>query len=196
MRHLSSEHLSAAAEPFLEQLGIGLIEADLASGKVHLDEAALRLFGGDPDWLLDGVMFSRFLQQVDVNDRDCFCRCIGMIDSQSRSFITEYRTYPDSNRTCWVLVRGRGYFDENGLLFRVVGIVVDVTALKSDDRSYVSPVPGGESLNDLADLIIAARRLVDHLALDEMRPLINDLLMQVGMQLGADIRRQARTAFQ
>lgn len=119
-----------------------------------------------------------------------------MLGPESPSFITEYRTHPDTTRTCWVLVRGRGYFDEDGALFRIVGIVIDVTALKADEQSYVNAFPSGERLVDLADLVIAARHLIDRLTLDEMRPLIDDLLLRVGMRLGAEVKNQTRAALQ
>lgn len=196
MRPLSDVNVPVPAEPFLEQLGIGLIDADFASQQVYFDEAALQFFGGDPEWMLGGVMFSRFLQQVHVDDRDCVRDCVRMIGPNSPSFVSEHRTYPDPTRTCWVLVRGRGYFDTDGVLLRIVGVVIDVTALKTDDRSYMSTVSSGERLNDLADLVIAARRLIDHLSLSDMRPLIDDLLMRVGMRLGAEVKSEARAALQ
>lgn len=184
------------AEPFLEQLGIGLLDADVKSGKVDLDLSALQFFGGDPQWTVDGVDFERLLKQVHIEDRTCIRDCISMLDATSPSFVMEYRTQPDSDTTSWVLVRGRGYFDENGALFRIVGVVINITALKTDERSYTSAFPVGERLVDLADLIIAARRLIDRLQLSEMRPLIDDLLIQLGMKLGAQMQSQGRAALQ
>lgn len=196
MRHLSNDQHCFRAEPDLEHLGIGFLDMDFASGKIHLDEAALQLFGGDSAWILDGVLLSRFLELIHVSDRDCVHDCFCRISPNSASFITEYRTYSDSKGIGWVLVRGRGYFDESGALLRIVGIVVDVTALKTDERAYVSMLPGSERLSDLADIVISARRLIDHLALGDMRPLIDDLLMRIGMRLGAEIKNQAHAALQ
>ncbi len=146
--------------------------------------------------MLDGVTFSPLRQQIHVDDRDCVSERLRMIRPDAPSFVTEHRTYPDPGWTCWVLVRGRGYFDANGVLLRIVGIVIDVTGLKADERSYMSAVPSGECLTDVADLIMAARRLIDHLTLSEMRPMIDDLLVRVGMRLGAQVKGQAHAALQ
>lgn len=168
----------------------------MRSGKVDLDLPALQFFGGDPQWMEDGVAFGRLLEQVHVDDRTCIRDCISTLDSTSPSFIMEYRTQPGPGTTYWVLFRGRGYFDRDESLLRIVGVVINITALKTDERSFMSAFPVGERLVDLADLIIAARRLIDRLQLSDMRPLVDDLLVQLGMELGAQMKSQARAALQ
>lgn len=196
LRPLPVDQFSVTKEHLLEQLGIGLVDADMRSGKVEIDLPALQFFGGTSQRFVDGVTFERLLEQVHSDDRTRVKDCIGALDPTSSSFSMEYRTTPDLDTTYWVLFRGRGYFDDEEALLRIVGVVINITVLKTDERAVMSAFPVGERLVDLADLIIAARRLVDSLQLDEMRPLVDELLIQLGMKLGAQMKSQARSALQ
>jgi PAS domain S-box-containing protein len=70
----------------------------------------------------------KFLERIHPEDRSRYLEAVSRLSVNAETFHTEYRMLLPGSRVCWIEARGRGFFDPQGELVRVVGIAADVTS--------------------------------------------------------------------
>ncbi len=71
-------------------------------------------------------------------DRPMVRRAVGMAIQERRNFETEYRITQRDGQEKWLLVRGRPFYDESGVIRFIEGLAIDVTALKHAEAEKIA----------------------------------------------------------
>lgn len=76
---------------------------------------------------------SEFLTRLHSEDCLRYMDVLSHLTPSQDSYHTRYRKMLLNGRMCWIEARGRGFFDADGRLARVLGVAADVTALKESE---------------------------------------------------------------
>jgi PAS domain S-box-containing protein len=89
----------------------------------------------------------QLLNRIHPGDRQRYMNTLRDLTPAHDTYLTSYRKLLPDGRNCWIEVRGRGFFDCQGNLLRVVGIASDITARKEAE----------DSLRELSSRLITAQ---------------------------------------
>jgi PAS domain S-box-containing protein len=132
----SSEKLRASEERFRmasEATGFGTYEVSLHSQQILCSAQMKRILGCEPEADLN---LARFLDLVDSEDRPAVRRCLLALrrDTDGRHRI-EFRAIRPDGSVCWLLDRGRVFFEgDKAEATRVIGTVLDITDQKQAEE--------------------------------------------------------------
>jgi PAS domain S-box-containing protein len=166
-----------------------------------------------PEWteltgqsLADAVGFG-WTRVVHPDDRDIARRTVAAAIQARSAFNLRYRMLASKGRALWVAAGAVPSFGPPDLTF--LGFLGSITQMKdpaADTRafgslgSFVPPpahpaTPPGSMLEALADHLLMAHALVEPAAVVRLRPLIERMLHEVGIELArAEQQGQARAA--
>ena len=106
------------------------------------------------------------ITRVHPDDRDRFTTTINALRPEQPSYKVSYRMLRPDKSTVWLEESGRGFFDANGNIYRVVGISADVTEAKTSERA----------LRDLSGRLITSQE-------EERRRVARELHDNIGQEL-------------
>src|SRR5215831_19440150 len=95
------------------------------------------------------VRHEQFVDKIHPDDRPGFLAAIAGLTPQSPTAEVTYRTLVPEGTPVWLKSNGRGFFDGEGKLLRVIGMVADVTDIKRAEerlREYEKTVEGLEEM--------------------------------------------------
>ncbi len=76
---------------------------------------------------------TQFLGRMHADDRAHCIKTIRELTPAQDKYVTSYRELLPEAKTCWIEARGRGFFDGEGNLVRIVGIASDMTVQKESE---------------------------------------------------------------
>ena len=76
-----------------------------------------------------------FLASLHPSDRTRYDEKLNELSPAQDTYVALYRLQSLAGRTSWIEARGRGFFDKDGDLIRVIGIASDVTARKRSEEA-------------------------------------------------------------
>jgi PAS domain S-box-containing protein len=120
-------------------LGLALASADLgtwewdpATDAMVLSRRTAEIYGVDRE----GVHLRESLRQrLHPEDREAARLAAEKAAAERTDYDIEYRVLRDGDDPVWVAVRGRGLYDANGSLLRMLGVVQDITARKRSEEA-------------------------------------------------------------
>jgi PAS domain S-box-containing protein len=77
----------------------------------------------------------QFVDKIHPGDRQKFLDAIAGLNPENPTAEVTYRAVASDGTLVWLKSNGRGFFDEQGKLLRVIGMVADVTELKRAEES-------------------------------------------------------------
>lgn len=110
----------------LEAARMGTIEWDLINEQVHISDVTRQIFD-----FAEGtttVTVAGFRTHIHPDYRDLVQRAFRADLAGAPSKELEYRLQRPDGSNCWVVVRARVFFDEEGTPVRRIGVIVDVTS--------------------------------------------------------------------
>lgn len=125
-----------------------------SEGRLRLALESGRMYAFEWDWKTDVVRRSEeyaavlgitgsplevtgreFLAELHPNDRVRYLEILKELSPAQETYVALYRLQLPGGRAYWIETRGRGFFDENRDLIRVVGIAADVTSRKESEEA-------------------------------------------------------------
>lgn len=113
------------------------------------------------------VTRKRFLTRVHPDDRAAFIAAVDNLTPQNPRTQISYRLFRDDGALIWLEMHGRGLFDTQGKMLRMIGMVADITERKQAEerlREYEKAVEGSEEMITVVDreyrYLIANRRFL------------------------------------
>lgn len=125
-----------------------------------------------------------FLNRLNPSDRSNYIDVLTHLTPAQDTYRTEYRkTLPDG-KIRWMEARGRGFFDSDGNLVRVVGIAADITARKESE----------DALRTLSACLINAQEEERKRLARELHDGVSQALavISIGMSQAAKATREAQ----
>jgi len=119
----------ASAQAALSGAGMGVWVMDVRSGELRWDRRVAEIHGVDHD-SFDGRM-ETFISCIHPDDAGEALSAIQSAIAGGGPFVTEFRVLRPDGTTGWVEGRGRAVRDEEGSPFKVVGIGLDTTVLRT-----------------------------------------------------------------
>jgi PAS domain S-box-containing protein len=107
-------------------------EWDVTSGVVVRSPERLKVLGGREPLRLS---HEQFMNTVHSDDRPRFIATIAGLTSKHPTAEVIYRVQSSDGRLVWLRSTGRAFFDSEGKLLRVVGMVADITDLKRAEEA-------------------------------------------------------------
>jgi PAS domain S-box-containing protein len=80
----------------------------------------------------------QFIARVYPEDREAYAATVAGLTPQNPTYQTSYRMLRPDGEVIWLEEGGRGFFDSNGGLLRMIGIVADVTERKLAEEALSS----------------------------------------------------------
>src|SRR5262249_62366946 len=77
----------------------------------------------------------RFVDKILPDDRPKFLAAIAGLTPESPTAEVTYRALASDGTLVWLKSNGRGFFDAEGEMLRVIGMVADITDLKRAEES-------------------------------------------------------------
>ena len=121
---LSEERLRLAAEAGR----MYAFEWDPATDRVYRSAECASVLGSadEPQWTSAQAFFTK----IHPDDRDAFVRFISGLTPGNDRYKTSYRFRRPDGGVIWLEENGHAYFDEQGKMLRLIGMVADITARK------------------------------------------------------------------
>ena len=115
----------------LEKLRLGSWSLDIRSGAISASDEQARIFGytTPPEWTLD-----LYLSHILPEDRERNERFNRELVANPRNWTNEYRIRRVDGSIRWLQDIGGPEFDEQGNVIRLLGVVRDVTEIKTTER--------------------------------------------------------------
>ena len=163
----------------------GAWDWDIPSDLVRADTFVALLFNVDPEEAAIGLPLSAYIEGIHPEDREHVHTLIRRCIDEDAPFVAEYRVMSADGVTRWMLDRGHIMRDAAGRPTHGRGIIVDITWSRTgklspttDDPAYsVSP------LEQVADLVLAAHKVITQLQDPALKEPADALLMAIGRQL-------------
>jgi PAS domain S-box-containing protein len=112
----------------------GIWDWDLKTEVLTWDDRCKKIFGLAPDF---PITYEWHLNALHPDDRERVSEAGAIALREQTEFNEEYRTfYPDGTMR-WILARGRGYYDETGKPYRMLGIVIDISDRKEAESAFL-----------------------------------------------------------
>ena len=120
----------------VDTAGLGTWDYDPGANMLIWDHRCREIFGMMPAGIID---LESFLKLVLPDDKGATEQTLNWALSGkiSGEFDMEYRTVPIGNKTKWLKVKGKVYFDENGSATRLIGTMMDITVQKLIDEANI-----------------------------------------------------------
>ena len=156
------------------------------TGLVHASDQVNKLFGLAPN-AQSGLEIGFYEARVHPDDLDWLRqehpRCFG----PSGQGIVEYRVFDDAGEIHWVLSSGLYTLDPGGRVETAHGMMIDVTAFKSDGNDVrTAPTFVVDPLQETANTLIRAHRAAVQTDNTQLQFEIELALTTVGMALAKD----------
>jgi PAS domain S-box-containing protein len=113
-----------------ESANLGLWVYDPRQDSAWMSDKGRTIYGFAPD---EPISRASFFLAVHPDDRDTVVAAFNRALDLTNTFEIEHRIKSNSGDTTWVIVRGRGLYDEQGNTLELIGVTVDVTAQKKID---------------------------------------------------------------
>lgn len=143
----SKERLQLATEA----AGIGIWEWDLVTNRQLWDERCKALFGVAPD---AEVSYEAWQAALHPEDRQRMLGDGRRTPAVPEEFRTQYRVVWPDGSVHWLLARGRTRF-EGGRAVRMLGIVIDITAMKETETELVRAKESADAANQAKNEFLA-----------------------------------------
>jgi two-component system, cell cycle sensor histidine kinase and response regulator CckA len=134
LRTKQEQELARSEERFrLAQEGarMGTWDVDLVTGITTWSDGLRTLYGVDADY---PAGFEHLLPLVHPEDRERVTAEVTEADAHGVDFEFEFRIVRPSGEPCWLLARTSSFRGDDGELVRVLGVAVDITALKQGEQ--------------------------------------------------------------
>ncbi|KAB1073225.1 PAS domain-containing protein [Methylobacterium planeticum] len=165
---------------------LGTWETDLASGTVYPSRRFAEFLGLNAHRAAGGVPLGAVLNSVHEADRERVGALVHEAHRTAGRFEAEFRTLGRGGATHWVAARGQIGPDARGRGLRCRGIVVDLTGTRQPASGHADAQT--RVLNQLAETVMAARRMADTLDVSVLHTLLDLLLFEVGRELTKAVR--------
>jgi PAS domain S-box-containing protein len=106
---------------------IGSWNWDLANNELTWSERCNEFFGFPPGYL---ITYGAFLQSIHEEDRQRIDQAVTKSIQEKTEYFAEMRVVLPDGQVCWLMAKGRGFYDDHGKPIRMHGIVMDITASK------------------------------------------------------------------
>jgi PAS domain S-box-containing protein len=106
-------------------------EWDAATDKIVRSEGVAQILGVDEGSLITG---QRILTMVPPQDRERLIAAVAKLSPEEPSLQISYRMVRSDGTVIWVERNSRAYFDEQGRMLRMIGMVADITERKLAER--------------------------------------------------------------
>jgi diguanylate cyclase (GGDEF)-like protein/PAS domain S-box-containing protein len=123
--HRDTEQEFALAQ---ESVSMGIWDWDIARGRTTASASVFRLFGLSPQSQFPDR--DAWLKLVHPDDRDHVRRNLAAALAGGSAYEHEYRVIPAGGETRWLLTKGTVIRDQAGHPIRLLGVNIDITALK------------------------------------------------------------------
>lgn len=117
----------------LEAAGVGLWDWDIRSGDLWWSENLERIHGVPPG-AFDGN-FDTFRRFIHPDDLDAFDRAVRDALDSGTDFFVEFRVPGADGTVRWIRGQGRVFRDAAGDPYRMIGLGLDVTTRRDDERA-------------------------------------------------------------
>ncbi len=111
---------------------LGNWEIDLKTGLLKASPVFRANLGLGPDDPLE--TYEAFLALIHPQNLENYHRQVDENVAAGNDLEVEFRTLGPDGETRWMLIRGRGVFDEEGSAVRAVGVSLDITSRKADEE--------------------------------------------------------------
>ncbi len=111
---------------------LGNWEIDLKTGRLTSSQIFKTNLGLDPDAQLE--TYEALLALIHPEDIENYHRQVDANVAAGDDLEVEFRTLGPDGETRWMLIRGRGVFDEEGSAVRAVGVSLDISSRKADEE--------------------------------------------------------------
>ncbi len=132
-----------------ESANLGLWVYDPRQDSAWMSDKGRTIYGFAPD---EAISRASFFLAVHPDDRDTVVAAFNRALDLRNTFEIEHRIKNASGDTTWVIVRGRGLYDEQGNTLELIGVTVDVTAQKKIDLERQAHREEAAHLNRVAML--------------------------------------------
>ncbi len=164
---------------------IGRWEWDAATDRARVDGFVALLFNIDPESAENSVPLSAIIDSVHADDQERVLAVIRRSAQEGATYLNEYRVVSADGQTRWVLSRGHFTKDHAGRPVGGSGILVDITQMKINERTFdeVEPDSNETPLDRAADHAINAQQAIIDLQDPELKACADALLMALGRKL-------------
>ncbi|MCR0984578.1 PAS domain-containing protein [Roseomonas populi] len=171
---------------------VGVWEWEVAGDCMRTDATCAGLFGLPAHQAEQGLPLQAASDAIHPDDLPTFQRQITDVIERGGLFVAEYRTCPSASETRWVLARGRFEVDEDGVVVRGRGIVIDITESKREghveERVVFLAMPAEGELSPLiraTDMAISTYRELEQMGAEggRLRAVARPLLVALGREL-------------
>jgi PAS domain S-box-containing protein len=158
-----------ALELGYEAAGLGTWDHDLITGKLHLDQRGMAMFGFHPD---EPVTYSNWESAVHPDDLGSMQELREVAISDRQPFASQFRVAWPDGTTHWIAAIGRGSYEEpSGKPLNMRGVLLDITERKQTEERLqevvrleaVGRLAGGIA-HDLNNMLVAILGFSDLLA--------------------------------
>jgi PAS domain S-box-containing protein len=177
-RKRSSDRLRSSEERLqlaLRGSGQGTWDWDLRTQILTWDDRCKEIFGLSPDF---PVSYQWHLEALHPDDRQRVFDAAIIVLRDRTEFNEEYRTFHPDGTMCWVLARGRGYYNAAGEPERISGTVMDISDRKQAETDL-------QERNEHIQLLYETTR--DLLSTSHPLTLIDKLFAKLKPLIGLDI---------
>jgi len=183
--------MSPSLKAALEASGyIGIWETDLTTQTIELTGALPDFLGLDEKDAAAGLPMKSFLGGIHPDDQVRVAHLVQEAHRSAGRFEAEFKTLDGKGCVRRVVARGRVEIDEHGRGLRCIGVALDLTdsyfeTQKSADQQM-------DTIDRVADALIAVRPLMDQIGSPILRKLIDAALFEVGQVLARQSDRPER----
>lgn len=156
-RKLAEEALRQSEERW--QLAIagandGIWDHNLVSNEHFLSPRCLEILGG---CLLEEVdCFDKWLQRVHPDDQPILCQALAQyLERQTSQYVAEYRMRCQDGTYKWILSRGQAVWNAEGVAFRMVGSMTDISDRKQAEQELARAKEAAEAANQAKSTFLA-----------------------------------------
>lgn len=176
----------------LSASNVGVWEWEVAGDRMRIDATCAALFGLPAHQGEQGLPLRAASDAIHPEDYPIFQRQIEDVVARGGLFVAEYRTCPSPSDTRWILARGRFETDQDGVVVRGRGIVIDITESKGggqveEQAVFLAMAAEGElsPLIHATDKAISAYRELERMGAEggHLRAVARPLLIALGREL-------------
>ncbi|HZZ45057.1 MAG TPA: ATP-binding protein [Tepidisphaeraceae bacterium] len=130
----------------MDASGLGDYVWDVVTDRVHLSLHAAKLFGVPADI---PITRNQMLTMVDAADSALAQERVAVALKHQGDYRIEYRVHRPDGSVVWIATRGRGIYDENGKMTRLLGVMQDITERRNAEDALRAEIQIKESLRSI-----------------------------------------------